>query len=74
MSKKYKLEKPFFYKGHLCYSLKNKDGKYDTVRSDKLTWVTFRDSDLNPIDESWDLKHIDGDWKNCRLDNLEKIK
>ena len=23
----YRLEKPFFYKGHMCYNLKNNDGK-----------------------------------------------
>lgn len=66
-----KLEKPFFHKGHMCYMLKNDEGKYDTVRADKLVYVTFIDKTLNPLDESWDLEHIDGDWKNCKYDNLK---
>lgn len=69
----YKLEKPFFYKGHMCYNMKNNEGKYDTVRADKLVYTTFIDTSLDPMDESWDLEHIDGDWKNCKYDNLRKI-
>lgn len=66
----YKLEKPFFYKGHVCYMMENNDGKCDIVRADKLVYTTFVDTTLNPMDESWDLEHIDGDWKNCKYDNL----
>lgn len=54
--------------------LKNNEGKYDTVRADKLVYVTFIDKTLNPLDESWDLEHIDGDWKNCKCDNLKLKK
>ena len=69
----YKLEKPFFYKGHMCYNMKNNEGQYDTVRADKLVYTTFIDTSLDPMDDSWDLEHIDGDWKNCKYDNLRKI-
>lgn len=69
----YKLEKPFFHKGHMCYNLKNDEGKYDIVRADKMVYTTFVDSTLDVMDDSWDLEHIDGDWKNCEVSNLRKI-
>lgn len=48
----YKLEKPFFYKGHMCYNMKNNEGKYNTVRADKLVYTTFIDTSLDPMDDS----------------------
>ena len=57
----------------MCYNMKNNEGKYDTVRADKLVYTTFIDTSLDPMDDSWDLEHIDGDWKNCKYDNLRKI-
>lgn len=69
----YKLEKPFFHKGHMCYNLKNDEGKYDIVRADKMVYTTFVDSTLDVMDDNWDLEHIDGDWKNCEVNNLRRI-
>lgn len=69
----YKLEKPFFHKGHMCYMLENNEGKREIVRADKMVYTTFVDASLDPMDDSWDLEHIDGDWKNCKYDNLRKI-
>ena len=70
----YKLSKPIFHKGHMCYRLKNKDGKYDFVRADKLVYTTFVDKSLDVMEDSWDLEHIDGDWKNCKDTNLRLKK
>ena len=68
-----KQEKPFFHKGHMCYNVKNNNNKYEVVRADKLVYVSFVDNTLDPLDNSWDLTHLDGDWKNCHVDNLKKI-
>lgn len=57
----------------MCYSLKNKEGKHDIVRADKLVYANFIDNTLDPMDDTWDLEHIDGDWKNCKYNNLKRI-
>lgn len=65
-----KMEKPIQVKGHMCYMFKDKQGKKKIVRADKLVYTTFVDTKLDAMDDSWDLEHIDGNIKNCAVDNL----
>ena len=70
----FKLEKPFYHKGHMCYMFRDKNNKVNIVRADKLVYSTFINTSLDAMDDSWDVEHIDGDWKNCKDTNLRRIK
>lgn len=52
-------------------SIKNKGGKHNLVRADKLVYVNFVDKSLDVMDDSWDLEHIDGNLNNCKVTNLK---
>lgn len=53
---------------------KSNDGKLKIVRLDKLVYTMFVDQTLDAMDDNWDLEHIDGNYKNCKYDNLRKTK
>lgn len=38
----------------------------------KAVYSSFVDNSLNVNDENWSIEYIDGDPKNCHLDNLKK--
>jgi hypothetical protein len=38
----------------------------------KAVYSSFVDNSLDVNDENWSIEYIDGDPKNCRLDNLKK--
>lgn len=38
----------------------------------KAVYSSFADNSLDVNDENWSIEYIDGDPKNCRLDNLKK--
>ena len=54
--------------------LKTTQNETKLCRIDKLVWQTFVDDTLDIFDNSWELGYKDGNYKNCALENLYKIK
>ena len=73
-SKKYFNEVKPFYKDGRAYVKLKKDGTMVDRRVDKLCWVTFVDSSLDCTDDSWELDYKDGNYKNCAISNLFRVK
>ncbi len=47
-----------------------KDGRIETRRVDELVALTF----LGPRPSGYAIHHLDGDPRNCRVDNLAYVK
>lgn len=62
------------YINNRTYVTLEKDGKPELCRLDKLVWQSFVDDTLDISDDSWELGYKDGDYKNCALDNLYRVK
>lgn len=50
------------------------NGEHVDARVDKLVWTTYVDKTLDPADDSWELGYKDGNYKNCAVDNLYRVK
>lgn len=61
------LDKPYEVDDVVCANSKA-TGK--AVRMDVATWTVYNGA----LPEGYTLKHIDGDYTNCRLSNLKKEK
>ena len=68
-------ESGIYYRDNRPYvALKSKKGKLVLVRQDKLVWVNFVDNSFAVDDDSWELGYKDGNFRNCAVFNLFRVK
>lgn len=60
--------------GRMYVGLVLEDGRRVEARVDKLVWTMYVDNTLDLADDSWELGYKDGNFKNCAVDNLYRVK
>lgn len=69
------IEEQIVYINNRAYAfLEIEEGEKKLCRVDKMVWQTCVDNDVDIFDDSWELGYKDGDYKNCKLENLYLIK
>ncbi len=72
--KEYKDGGIYYLNNRPYIAMKSKDKEIVLVRQDKLVWTLFVDNSLNASDESWELGYKDGNYRNCAVFNLFRVK
>ena len=76
LKNKIQIDKTIFKYFHYMNSKDSVFDKYGNIHSHDLKEVNKSLMDIlftNPADDEWELIHLDGDYKNCALDNLEPV-
>lgn len=60
--------------GRMYVDLVLEDGRRVEARVGKLVWTMYVDNTLDLADDSWELGYKDGNFKNCAVDNLYRVK